>query len=277
MFRDLFPLLADHFHLIAPDLPGFGLSEIKPRDVLTYNFENLARTVGRFTEVVGLDRYALYVFDYGAPTGFRLAMAHPERVTAIISQNGNAYEEGLSDGWNPIQRYWRDPGDTNRQALRSLLTPESIRWQYEHGVSDLSLVSPDGSTLDAWYIQRPSVDEIQLDLFRDYASNVALYPAFQSYFRSHQPPFWRYGGKMIRSSCPRVRKPIGAIFRTPTSASSTQAISHPKPMPETLPTWSEHFLKDNAAPDIMASEFRASLRPLRRPDQCWYGARSRVI
>lgn len=195
MFRDLFPLLADHFHLIAPDLPGFGLSEIKPRDVLTYNFENLARTVGRFTEVVGLDRYALYVFDYGAPTGFRLAMAHPERVTAIISQNGNAYEEGLSDGWNPIQRYWRDPGDTNRQALRSLLTPESIRWQYEHGVSDLSLVSPDGSTLDAWYIQRPSVDEIQLDLFRDYASNVALYPAFQSYFRSHQPPFLAIWGK----------------------------------------------------------------------------------
>ena len=125
--------------------------------------------------------------DYGAPTGFRVAMAHPERVTALISQNGNAYEEGLSEGWNPIQRYWRDRSEANRQALRELLTPASIRWQYEHGVPDTSLVSPDGSALDAWYIQRPEVDEIQLDLFGDYASNVALYPAFQTYFRTHRP------------------------------------------------------------------------------------------
>ncbi|MDO1582579.1 alpha/beta fold hydrolase [Rhizobium oryzicola] len=195
MFRDLIPLLAERFHLIAPDLPGFGLSEIKPRKTFTYTFDALARVIGRFTEVIGLDRYALYVFDYGAPTGFRLAMAHPERVTAVISQNGNAYEEGLSAGWDPIQRYWREPTDENRQALRALLTPASIRWQYEHGVPDTTAVSPDGSALDAYYIARPEVDEIQLDLFGDYASNVALYPAFQAYFRKHQPPLLAIWGK----------------------------------------------------------------------------------
>ena len=195
MFRDLIPLLAKHFHLVAPDLPGFGLSELKPRSAFSYSFDALARVVGRFTEVIGLDRYALYVFDYGAPTGFRLAMAHPERVTAIVSQNGNAYEAGLSTGWDPIQRYWREPTDVNRQALRALLTPASIRWQYEHGVVDPSAVSPDGSALDAYYISRPEVDEIQLDLFGDYASNVALYPAFQAYFRQHRPPLLAIWGK----------------------------------------------------------------------------------
>ena len=195
MFRDLIPLLADHFHLVAPDLPGFGLTEIKSRQTFTYSFDALARVIGRFTEVIGLKRYALYVFDYGAPTGFRLAVAHPERVTAIISQNGNAYEEGLSTGWDPIQRYWREPSDENRQALRTLLTPTSIRWQYEHGVPDTKAVSPDGSALDAYYIARPEVDEIQLDLFGDYASNVALYPAFQEYFRTHQPPLLAIWGK----------------------------------------------------------------------------------
>ena len=188
MFRDLIPLLADRFHLVAPDLPGFGQSALPPRDAFTYSFDNIAKVVGRFVEVIGLDRYALYVFDYGAPTGFRLAMAQPDRVTAIISQNGNAYEEGLSDGWNPIQRYWREPTDENRQALREMLTEPAIREQYEHGVPDLSLVSPDGWTLDTHYVTRPGVDEIQLDLFLDYASNVALYPDFQRYFRERQPP-----------------------------------------------------------------------------------------
>jgi pimeloyl-ACP methyl ester carboxylesterase len=195
MFRDLIPLLAERFHLVAPDLPGFGLSEIKPRSTFTYTFDALARVINRFTEVIGLDRYALYVFDYGAPTGFRLAMAHPERVTAIVSQNGNAYEEGLSAGWDPIQRYWREPTEENRHALRSLLTPASIRWQHEHGVPDTRAVSPDGSALDAYYIARPDVDEIQLDLFGDYASNVALYPAFQAYFREYQPPLLAIWGK----------------------------------------------------------------------------------
>ena len=195
MFRDLIPLLADRFHLVAPDLPGFGLSEIKPRASFTYSFDALARVIGRFTEVIGLAHYALYIFDYGAPTGLRIAMEHPERVTAIISQNGNAYEEGLSAGWDPIQRYWRDPTDANRNALRELLTPASVRWQYEHGIPDTSRVSPDGSALDSWYLQRPEVDEIQLDLFGDYASNVALYPAFQAYFREHQPRVLAIWGK----------------------------------------------------------------------------------
>ena len=195
MFRDLIPLLADSFHLVAPDLPGFGLSALPARQDFTYSFDHLATVIGRFTEVIGLDRFAIYIFDYGAPTGLRIAMAHPERVTGIVSQNGNAYEEGLSQGWNPIQRYWRDPSDANRQALRQFLTPESIRWQYEDGVPDATLVSPDGSALDAWYTGRPGVDEIQLDLFLDYASNVALYPAFQAYFRQHQPKLLAIWGR----------------------------------------------------------------------------------
>ena len=187
MFRNLLPLLADRFHLVAPDLPGFGRSALPPREAFHYSFAKLADVITRFSEVVGLDRFALYIFDYGAPVGLRLASKHPERITAIISQNGNAYEEGLSDGWNPIQRYWRDPNDANRQALRALLSPDSIQWQYEHGVPDLARLSPDGYALDAWYTQRPGVDDIQLDLFGDYASNVALYPSFQAYFREHKP------------------------------------------------------------------------------------------
>ncbi len=187
MFRDLIPLLAGRFHLIAPDLPGFGQSALPSRQAFGFSFGNLAKVIGRFTEVIGIDSFALYVFDYGAPTGLRLALDHPERITAIVSQNGNAYEEGLSDLWDPIQRYWRDPSAANRQALRGLLTPNSIRWRYEHGVPDLSRLSPDGSGLDAWYIQRPGVEDIQLDLLLDYASNVALYPAFQAYFRQRQP------------------------------------------------------------------------------------------
>lgn len=188
MFRDLIPLLSDRFHLIAPDLPGFGQSALPDRTAFTYSFANLSAVIGRFTEVLGLSRYALYVFDYGAPVGLRLAMAHPERVSAIVSQNGNAYVEGLSEGWTPIERYWRTPTDENRTALRDFLSPASIRWQYEHGVKDAARVSPDGSALDAWYFSRPGVDEIQLDLMLDYASNVDLYPAFQAYFRERQPP-----------------------------------------------------------------------------------------
>jgi pimeloyl-ACP methyl ester carboxylesterase len=195
MFRDLIPLLADRFHLVAPDLPGFGLSALPARDQFAYTFENLAKVIDRFTEIIGLDRFAIYIFDYGAPTGLRLALAHPERVTAIISQNGNAYEEGLSDGWNPIERYWRDPSDTNRQALRKALTPKAIRRQYEHGVSDTTKISPDGIALDAGYMLRPQADEVQLDLMLDYASNVALYPAFQAYFREHQPKLLAIWGK----------------------------------------------------------------------------------
>jgi pimeloyl-ACP methyl ester carboxylesterase len=195
MFRDLIPLLADRFHLVAPDLPGFGLSALPDRSAFCYTFHNIAMVIGRFTEVLGLNRYSIYVFDYGAPIGFRLALAHPERMTAIISQNGNAYEEGLSSGWDTTQRYWRDPSDENRQALRELLRPESIRWQYEHGVTDRISISPDGIGLDAWYTARPGVDEIQLDLFLDYATNVALYPKFQAYFRQHQPKLLAIWGR----------------------------------------------------------------------------------
>jgi pimeloyl-ACP methyl ester carboxylesterase len=184
MFRDLIPLLADRFHVIAPDLPGFGKSDMPGRGC---TFERIAETIDRFTEVVGFDRYAVYVFDYGAPTGFRLAVRHPERITAIVSQNGNAYEEGLSDGWNPIRAYWQDDSQANRDALRAFLTAETTAWQYTHGVADPAAVSPDGYSLDSFYLARPGADDVQLDLFGDYKSNVALYPTFQKYFRTHKP------------------------------------------------------------------------------------------
>jgi pimeloyl-ACP methyl ester carboxylesterase len=195
MFRDLIPKLADRFHIVAPDLPGFGQSDMPSRDNFAYTFDNIANVIERFTEVIGFDRFALYVFDYGAPTGFRLAIRHPERIAAIISQNGNAYEEGLSDGWNPIRAYWQDASAANRQALRGLLTLETTAWQYTHGVPDTAFVSPDGYSLDNFYLNRPGADEIQLDLFRDYQSNIALYPAFQQYFRTHQPRFLAVWGK----------------------------------------------------------------------------------
>ena len=195
MFRDLIPLLADDFHIVAPDLPGFGQSDMPSRDKFNYTFDNIAGVIERFTEVVGFDRFAVYVFDYGAPTGFRLALRHPERITAIISQNGNAYEEGLSEGWNPIRVYWQDPSQANRDALRAFLAPETTQWQYTHGVADTSLVSPDGQNLDNFYLARPGADEIQLDLFGDYKSNIALYPKFQEYFRSRKPPFLAVWGK----------------------------------------------------------------------------------
>jgi pimeloyl-ACP methyl ester carboxylesterase len=195
MFRDLIPLLADRFHIVAPDLPGFGQSDMPARSQFKYTFDNIARLIDRFTEVVGFKRFALYVFDYGAPTGFRLAMWHPERITAIISQNGNAYREGLSEGWNPIRAYWEDPSAANRDALRSFLAPETTRWQYTHGVPDSASVSPDGMSLDNFYLARAGADEVQLDLFGDYQSNIALYPAFQDYFRTHKPPFLAVWGR----------------------------------------------------------------------------------
>jgi pimeloyl-ACP methyl ester carboxylesterase len=195
MFRDLIPLLADKFHIVAPDLPGFGQSDMPSRETFHYTFDNIARVIERFTEVIGFDRFAVYVFDYGAPTGLRLALNHPERITAIISQNGNAYEEGLSDDWTPVRAYWQDPSPANREALRAMQTPEATRWQYTHGVPDVTLVSPDGQNLDNFYLARPGSDEVQLDLIGDYKSNVALYPAFQNYFRKHKPPFLAVWGK----------------------------------------------------------------------------------
>ncbi len=191
MFRDLIPLLADRYHIVAPDLPGFGQSD----DPKANTFDSIADTIERFTEIVGFDRFAVYIFDYGAPTGLRLAIRHPERITGIISQNGNAYVEGLSDGWNPIQAYWRDPSIANRNALRDFLAPQATYWQYTHGVADPSRVSPDGYTLDTHYLARPNAETVQLDLFGDYQSNVALYPTFQAYFREHQPPFLAVWGQ----------------------------------------------------------------------------------
>jgi pimeloyl-ACP methyl ester carboxylesterase len=192
MFRDLIPLLSDRFHIVAPDLPGFGQSDMLEHGA---TFDRIAQTIDRFTEVIGFDRFAIYIFDYGAPTGLRIALKHPERITGIISQNGNAYEEGLSEGWNPIQAYWKDSSQANRDALRAFLKPESTIWQYTHGVSDPSAVSPDGYSLDNFYLVRPGAHEVQLDLFGDYKSNVALYPAFQAYFRAHKPPFLAVWGK----------------------------------------------------------------------------------
>ncbi|PYX79083.1 MAG: alpha/beta hydrolase [Acidobacteria bacterium] len=195
MFRNLIPRLADRFHVVAPDLPGFGFSDAPDRKKYRYTFEQLAKTIDNFTQAIGLDHYAIYVFDYGAPVGLRLALAHPERITAIVSQNGNAYEEGLSQGWNPIQKYWQEPTPKNRAALRDFLTPEATKSQYLHGVQDEKLVAPEAYTIDSALLARPSNEEIQLDLFLDYASNVALYPKFQEYFRAKRPPLLVVWGK----------------------------------------------------------------------------------
>jgi len=195
MFRDIIPLLADRCRIVAPDLPGFGQSDMPPRDTFAYTFDHIADIIDRFTKVIGLERFAIYVFDYGAPTGFRIALKHPKRITGIISQNGNAYEVGLSDGWNPIRAYWQDASPKNREALRAFLKPETTIWQYTHGVPDTSKVSPDGYTLDNFYLSRSGADEVQLDLFGDYKSNVELYPAFQAYFRTHKPAFLAVWGK----------------------------------------------------------------------------------
>jgi pimeloyl-ACP methyl ester carboxylesterase len=195
MFRNLIPALSDHYHVVAPDLPGFGFSDAPDRKKFRYTFDHLAKVIASFTDAIGLKTFAIYVFDYGAPVGFRLALAHPERVTAIISQNGNAYEEGLSEGWNPIQKYWKQPTPENRAALREFLTPESTKWQYTHGVQDVTLVAPEAYELDSALLARPGNDEIQLDLFLDYASNVALYPKFQEYFRSKRPSLLAVWGK----------------------------------------------------------------------------------
>ena len=195
MFRNLIPKLADNYHVVAPDLPGFGFSDSPPRDKFKYTFENLARVIGAFTEKLGLKRFAIYIFDYGAPVGLRLALMHPERISAIVSQNGNAYEEGLSEGWNPIQKYWKEPNAANRVALRDFLKPEATKWQYTHGVADASLIAPESYALDSALLARPGNDEIQLDLFLDYASNVLLYPKFQAFLKENRPPLLAVWGK----------------------------------------------------------------------------------
>jgi pimeloyl-ACP methyl ester carboxylesterase len=196
MFRELILRLADDYRVIAPDLPGFGFTEVPDEREYVYSFDQLAHTIEAFTQALKLSRYAIYVFDYGAPTGFRLAMAHPGRVTAIVSQNGNAYEEGLGDAWGPIRQYWASPTPENRDLLRkNILTFEGTRWQYTYGVANPEIVPPESYTLDAALLERPGNKEIQLDLFLDYASNVKLYPKFQEYFRRSKPPLLAIWGK----------------------------------------------------------------------------------
>lgn len=196
MFREIIPRLANAYRVIAPDLRGFGFTEVPANRKYVYSFDQLALTTEAFTRALKLDRYTMYVFDYGAPTGFRLAMAHPERVTAIISQNGNAYEEGLGDAWGPIRKYWAEPSPENRDVLRTnILTLEGARWQYTHGVSDPGRIPPESYTLDAALLERPGNKDIQLDLFLDYASNIKLYPKLQEYFRKSRPPMLAIWGK----------------------------------------------------------------------------------
>lgn len=195
MFRDLIPLLAERFHLVAPDFPGFGQSDMPEREAYDYTFANIANTISGFIEKIGVKKFAIYIFDYGSPVGLRVALQMPDRISAIISQNGNAYEEGLSNGWDPIRAYWKDASQANRDALRVFLKPETTTFQYTHGVADPSIVSPDGRSLDDFYLARPNADEVQLDLLKDYASNVALYPKFQEYFRKYQPPLLAVWGK----------------------------------------------------------------------------------
>jgi pimeloyl-ACP methyl ester carboxylesterase len=196
MFRELIPRLATRYHLIAPDFPGFGFTEVPKERNYHYSFETLAKTVGAFVDALGLKRYALYVFDYGAPVGFRLALAHPERVTAIVSQNGNAYEEGLGDAWAPIRRYWENPSPGNRELLRrKVLTLSGTRWQYTEGVANPDTIAPETYHLDQALLERPGVKDIQLDLYLDYASNVKLYPKFQAYLREFKPPLLAIWGK----------------------------------------------------------------------------------
>ena len=196
MYRELIPRLADRYRVIAPDLPGFGFTEVPEKRKYKYTFDALAATVAAFTEAIKIDRYAIYVFDYGAPTGFRLAMAHPERITAIVSQNGNAYEEGLGDAWGPIRKYWAFPNAENREVIaKNVLTLDGTRWQYTHGVANPDSVVPESYTLDMALMERPGNKDIQLDLFLNYASNVALYPKFQEYFRKAKPPLLAIWGK----------------------------------------------------------------------------------
>jgi pimeloyl-ACP methyl ester carboxylesterase len=196
MFRELIPRLANDYRVIAPDLPGFGFTQVPADRNYVYSFDQLALTTEAFTKALKIDRYAIYVFDYGAPTGFRLAMAHPERVTAIVTQNGNAYEEGLGDAWGPIRQYWASPTAENRDVLRkNILTLEGTRWQYTHGVANPESVPPESYTLDTALLEREGNKEIQLDLFLDYASNLKLYPKFQDYFRKSKPPLLAIWGK----------------------------------------------------------------------------------
>jgi pimeloyl-ACP methyl ester carboxylesterase len=187
MFRNLIPILSEQYHVIAPDLPGFGYTDAPSNQDFDYTFDNLAATMQAFIDTIGLKRFAIYVFDYGAPVGLRLAMGNPEKITGIISQNGNAYQEGLSEEWNPIRQYWKNPSQANRESLRNFVSKEATWFQYHQGVTDPSLIAPETYTLDQYFLDRPGNVEIQLDLVKNYKTNVELYPRFHQYFRQYQP------------------------------------------------------------------------------------------
>jgi pimeloyl-ACP methyl ester carboxylesterase len=187
MFRNLIPILSEQYHVIAPDLPGFGYTDKPDHKAFVYTFDNLTKYIQAFIDQLGLKRFAIYVFDYGAPVGYRIAVANPEKITGIITQNGNAYLEGLSENWSPIQKYWAEPTEENRNALKMMVEEGTTKWQYLTGVADESLIAPESYTLDQHFLDQPGNVEIQLDLFKDYASNVALYPVFQQCFRDNQP------------------------------------------------------------------------------------------
>jgi pimeloyl-ACP methyl ester carboxylesterase len=234
-FRELIPLLADRFHVLAPDLPGFGKSDMPPREEFGYTFEHLAGVIDRWTEVVGLERFALYVFDYGAPVGFRVAGRHPERVSAIITQNGNAYEEGLSDAWSPIQAYWEDPSPANRDAVRVMVRPDTTVWQYTQGVPDPARVSPDGTGSTTTTSPAPATMRSSLTC----SSTTRATWRSTRRGRSTSAPAgrrcWRSGGRTTRSSCPPGPRRSSATYQAPTSASSTPATSPWKPTWKTSP------------------------------------------
>lgn len=195
MFRNLIPALSDRYHVVAPDYPGFGNSEQPAMDRFDYSFDNLASLVEAFVDQLGIDRYSLYLMDYGAPIGFRLAAKHPERVQSLIVQNGNAYNEGLREFWDPIRTYWKDPSAVNAEPLAGFISPEGVKWQYTHGVRDAEKISPDNWNIDLRHLTREGNAEIQLALFYDYQNNVPHYPAWQAYFRKHQPPTLIVWGK----------------------------------------------------------------------------------
>ena len=196
MYRELIPRLAESYRVIAPDFPGFGFTNVPPERAYKYSFDTLTETMDAFVNKLGLKKYAVYVFDYGAPVGLRLAVKHPERVTALISQNGNAYEEGLGDAWGPIRKYWADPSAANRKVVHdAILNFDGTKFQYVHGVSNPDSIAPESYTLDAALLERPGQKDIQMDLFLDYASNLKLYPAFQKFFREAKPPTLAIWGK----------------------------------------------------------------------------------
>ena len=254
-YRGLIERLSDKYRVIAPDLPGFGFSDAPAAKSFGYTFDHLAEVMESFTDAINLSRYALYVFDYGAPVGFRLAKSRPDSITALISQNGNAYEEGLSEGWNPIRAYWQNPTEENRSTLRTFLQLGTTQFQYNHGEADATLIAPESYTLDQYFLDRPGNDEIQLDLFGDYKTNVAAYPRFHEYFRTHQPPTLAVWGRNDPFSCLKVQRHTGVTFPVRRYAFWRQGIS---PLRRIWMRWQDSFVPFLPKPWIRLRERHSS-------------------